>query len=305
MNKNDQLPNFLIVGMAKCGTSSLSKYLQQHPEVFISRQKEPRFITSQFMDFPLNGPKDDQVEAWYVKNYEQYAQLFKDATQKAIGEASADTLYFHQGSIPVIKQYFGDPKIIIILRNPVNRAFSAYQHLVRDQREPLSFEEALAREPERIKNNWELIYHYQAVSHYTEPVRAFKENFSQVKVIFNEDLQRTPNAVLQEVLQFLGVDDSFNFDDSLRHNVSGKPRNQLLHQILWSENAIRAAVRPLVKLVLPTKAMRQKLHSKIMANNLERQHIDENTRQKLKTLFTPDVRALEKLLDCDLSKKFF
>ncbi len=63
------LPNFLIAGMAKCGTSSLAQYLQQHPEVFISKQKEPRYFSSQCMPFPINGPKGDKLEDWYVKKF--------------------------------------------------------------------------------------------------------------------------------------------------------------------------------------------------------------------------------------------
>jgi hypothetical protein len=70
-----KLPNFLIVGQAKCGTSSLSEYLRQHSEVFISANKEPRFLSSQHMNGPLGGPKDDTVEEWYVKDFEGYAVL--------------------------------------------------------------------------------------------------------------------------------------------------------------------------------------------------------------------------------------
>ena len=147
-----KLPNFLLVGAAKCGTSSLHKYLDQHPEIFMSKHKEPRFISSQATPFPLNGPGDHKVEAWYVKNYDDYEKLFEGAGEyPAVGESSADTLYFYKGTIPVIKKYLGDPKIVIMLRNPVKRAFSAYQHLVRDLREDLSFEEGLEREPERIE----------------------------------------------------------------------------------------------------------------------------------------------------------
>lgn len=115
-----KLPNLLLVGAAKCGTSSLHKYLDQHTGIFMSKVKEPRFISSQVTPFPLNGPGDHKVEAWYVKNYEDYLKLFEEAGDKqAVGESSADTLYFYKGTIPVIKQYLGDPKIIIMLRNPV------------------------------------------------------------------------------------------------------------------------------------------------------------------------------------------
>src|SRR5688572_23745369 len=96
-----KLPNSLIVGAAKCGTSSLHKYLEQHPEIFMSEVKEPRFITSQVNPFPVNGPGDHKVEAWYVKKFADYQKLFEGAENyKAVGESSADTLYFYKDSIP-------------------------------------------------------------------------------------------------------------------------------------------------------------------------------------------------------------
>ena len=75
-------------------------------------------------------------------------------------QASADTLYYYKSTVPFIKDFLGEPKILIILRNPVKRAFSAYKHLVRDGREHLTFEEGLIEEPDRISKNYELIYFY-------------------------------------------------------------------------------------------------------------------------------------------------
>lgn len=297
-----KLPNFLIVGMAKCGTSSLSKYLQQHPDVFISTPKEPRFITSQFSPFPLNGPKDDKVEAWYVKDLNSYQNLFESANTKAIGEASADTLFFHQGSIPVIKKHFGNPKIIIILRNPVKRAFSAYQHLVRDERESLSFEEALNLEPDRIKNNFELIYFYKAASLYYTAVKAFMEAFPEVKVVLSNDLSEKPQQVLSEVFSFLEVDDDFTVDTSLKHNISGLPKSRILHNILHEENFIRKLIRPLARTFLPTQQAREQMVNNLKAKNFNRLKINPQTKEDLTDFFADDVQKTQELIGRDLSK---
>src|SRR5690606_4368815 len=162
----------------------------------------------------LGGPKDYRVEKWCVKNFDQYKALFENASGfKAVGESSADTLYFYKHTIPLVKQYLGDPKIILILRDPVKRAFSAYQHLVRDGRESLSVEEALLGEPERIKANYELIYHYWSVSHYYDPVKAFKDSFTDVKVILNEELAKNTHATLQEIFEFLDVSNDYVVKD--------------------------------------------------------------------------------------------
>lgn len=302
-NANTILPNFLIVGSAKCGTSSLHEYLAQHPEIFMSKKKEPRFISSQGMSFPLNGPLDAGVEKWYVKTFEEYAQLFEHAVGfKVVGESSADTLYYHSHTIETIKKYLGNPKILILLRNPVKRSYSAYQHLVRDMREELSFEDALELESQRIKDNWELIYHYRNVSKYYEPVRAFLMNFDSVKVILNEDLERNPNETLREIFKFLEVNPDFLVKDtSTRHNLSGKPRSQWLHQFLFEGHPIRDMIRPVVRMLIPSES-RKKMSLKVQQLNLKRTTINPETANKLLEEFHTDIDNLQKLTSLDLSR---
>lgn len=296
-----KLPNFLLVGAAKCGTSSLHKYLDQHPDVFMSKVKEPRFISSQVTPFPLKGPGDHKVEAWYVKKYEDYVKLFEEAgDRRAIGESSADTLYFHRGTIPVIKQYLGDPKIIIMLRNPVKRAFSAYQHLVRDLREDLSFEDGLREEPNRIKNNWELIYHYTAASRYYDSVKAFVDNFSAVKVILTEDQEKRPQQLIRDIFRFLEVDPDCDVNTEIRYNMSGKPKSQWLHQFLFQGNMARKIAQPIVRTLFSPET-RLRISQKIQEKNLTRLTINTETKIKLHQYFEDDIRKLEGLLDRDLS----
>lgn len=296
-----KLPNLLIVGAAKCGTSSLHNYLDQHPEIYMSKEKEPRFISSQVTPFPLNGPRDHEVESWYVKHYEDYLKLFEWAEDfPVVGESSADTLYFHKDTIPVIKKYLGDPKIIIILRNPVKRAFSAYQHLVRDLREELSFEEGLKEEPNRIKNNWELIYHYTAVSFYYDAVKAFLDNFSEVKIILTEDQEKKPQQVLRDIFSFLKVDPNCDVDTKIRYNISGKPKSQWLHHFLSEDNFARTLARPIVRTFFSSET-RVLISQRIQEKNLRRLTINRDTKKKLHELFEPDIKNLEKLLNRDLS----
>ena len=296
-----KLPNFLIVGAAKCGTSSLHKYLDQHPEIFMSKVKEPRFISSQVTPFPLNGPGDHKVEAWYVKNFEDYSNLFADSEgYPVVGESSADTLYFHKGTIPVIKKYLGDPKIVIMLRNPVKRAFSAYQHMVRDLREDLSFEDGLLEEPNRIKNNWELIYHYKAASLYYDSVKAFLENFSSVKIILTEEQEKRPQQVLRDIFRFLGVDPNCDVNTEIRYNMSGKPKSQWLHQFFFEGNIARKIAQPIAR-TLFSHETRMRIAQKIQEKNLTRLTINPETKNELHRYFEEDIQKLEKLLNRDLS----
>jgi hypothetical protein len=138
-----RLPNFLIVGASRCGTTSLYHYLKEHPNIFMSSIKEPSFILSQFSKVPKNGIGDDRQD--YIDNFDDYCRLFERAgDRKAIGEASSHNLYHYEKAIPTIRKFLGDPKIIIAIRNPVEKAYSAYTFLVSENREYLTFEEGLA-----------------------------------------------------------------------------------------------------------------------------------------------------------------
>ena len=292
-----KLPNFLIVGAAKCGTTSMSEYLKQHPQIFISEVKEPRFFSSQAHSFPLNGPGDAKRESRYIKKYADYQQLFQSANgQLAIGEASADTLYYYQKTIPAIKQYVDEqPKIIIMLRDPVKRAFSAYQHLIRDQRETASVEEGLRKEEERTQNNYELIWYYRGVSRYYEAVKAFIDNFAQVHIIINEDIRRDEKGVFQNVFTFLEVNTDFTVDTSIRYNASGVPHSNWLHNFLFEENWLKRSVRP-ITYRLTSQKFRQQTSNKMLTRNLQRMEISPEIADILKGEFLDEKAKLEELL---------
>lgn len=295
------LPNFLIVGAAKCGTSSLANYINQHPEVYISTPKEPRFISSQFTEFPLQGPLSDRLESWYIKTYEDYLKLFEEAnSEKAIGEASVDNLFFYNKSIPLIKKYLGEPKIIIMLRHPVRRAFSAYSHMIRDKREPLSFEHAIDVQEERLKNNWEFLYCYLEASKYYNQVKAYKNNFRKTLIILTEDLHKNPGRVFHEIFSFLEVDPRFQVDQTIKHNKSGVPKFRMIHNFFKNDNKLRLALQPLTRLFIPSK-LRQKLSYRIQSSNLTKLEIAPNTYEKLVEVFKEDVIKLQGIIDKDLS----
>lgn len=296
------LPNFLIAGMAKCGTTSLASYISQHPEVYMSTKKEPRFLTSITEHFPENGPKDHLVKEWYVTDFKDYQELFKGRTEKVMGEASADTMYFYQDTIPAIKKYLGAPKVILILRDPYKRAFSAYKHLVRDEREHLGFSEALEAENQRINENWELIYHYTAASFYYRAVKAFKENFERVLVILNEDLQKDPDSTLREVFEFLDVEPDFKIKQKKQLNRSGKPKSQFLHYGLNGKGLLSRLVKPLVLALFPDTDKREALRNNIRNWNLKDIEPPEKIiEEQLRMQFLEDILKTEELIGKDLT----
>jgi hypothetical protein len=236
-------PNFLLVGAAKCGTTTLYHYLQQHPDILMSSPKEPKFFSGRATN-PGKGPGDVFAAQNAVDTFDDYCELFrKGINKRAVGEASVDTFFHFDQTIPAIQHYLGDPRIIIILRNPVDRAYSAYNFLVRDGYETLSFEDALISEEQRRQDEYRHMWRYREGGLYAHRVRAFQESFSRVQVVLFDDLKADPCSLMQSVYGFLEVDALFSPDTSHRYNVSGIPRWRFLNTLFVRPKRMHKAVR--------------------------------------------------------------
>lgn len=214
-------PNFFIVGAAKSGTTSLWAYLKQHPEIAMptdESQKEPAF-------FSLYWPWRPHVE--------QYLKLFADAIgKKAIGEASTSYLVFPE-SAELIHQTYPHAKIIIILRNPAERAFSLYQWMLREGYENLfPFEKALAAEEDRMKDecfkfHQPIYYYYRLYYHsglYSEQILRYMQHFPKehLKILLFDDLKNHPRRTMHELYEFLRVETHFTPTMTI-HNQGRRP----------------------------------------------------------------------------------
>lgn len=197
-------PSFLIVGEMKCGTTSLYRYLERHPDVRSPFQKEPFYFAHAF----------HRGERWY-------RSLFPLARESGItGEASTYYL-FHPLAAERIAAFAPEIKLIVLLRDPVTRAHSHYQHSRDKGREPdLTFEEALAAEPDRIGADEARIvgepgfesfahmhYSYVARGRYAEGLERLYRHFprEQVLVLAAEDLFADPASVARRATDFLGL----------------------------------------------------------------------------------------------------
>jgi hypothetical protein len=291
------LPNFLIVGASKSGTSSLYHYLKQHPEIYLSeKQKEGRYF-SQMKDI-FNGPGDKNIENTVTQDLDSYTTLFEGyKNELAIGDISPEYLYFYENAIPLIKKNLGEKvKIIIILRNPVDRAFSGYTHFKRDQRENLNFEEALLKENERKEKKWIWAWQYKNSGFYFEQVKAFLGNFENVRVIIYEDFKTNEQKVLNEICKFLGVQAGFQFDTSYKYNVSGDPKNAVLYKLETSRELVN-----FIKKFIPRKLVSEMKKRWTGEKQMIKLEMDPKTRLELIDFFREDILKLQKLLNRDLS----
>jgi hypothetical protein len=295
------LPNFLLVGAAKSGTSSLANYLAQHPEIFFSEPKEPKYFSSRVVSFPHSGPRDHFVDAAMIKTTEAYQSLFAAAGKAtALGEGSVEYLYYAEKVAPLILDELGQVKIIIVLRNPVERAYSNYLNLLRDGRETLSFAEALDAEAERAAKNYEFFWRYSAVGFYAEQVRVFKERFHEVYVGLFDDFIADTAAFTKDIYAFLGVDASFTPDTRAKSNRSGAPKNSFLHGLLVRENILKKTVRPLYHAFVGKKR-RNALYMKALESSVRKAPMNPADRGRLIEVYRDDVYELSKIIDRDLS----
>ena len=296
----DNLPDFFIVGAAKSGTTSLYHYLEQHPSVFLPKNKEPKYFVSKIVEFPQEGKGDELACELMIKDITKYKQLFHQKGQGQIcGEASVDYLYYSEKVIPLIKNEVGDSKIIIILRDPVKRAFAAYNHLIRDVRETETFDTGLELESERIKNNYEFIWHYKRTSLYYKDVKNYLDSFKSVKIIIFEEFLKEPILVTKEVYKFLGIDENFTPQVDKTYNFTGTPKNITLQKLL--KGSSKQIVRRILKVIFNENTR------KLIRENMEKMNISRNkikilpeTEQSLSVYFKEDRLKIEKLLKIKL-----
>lgn len=290
-----KIPNFLIVGAAKSGTTSLHYYFNEHPEVFMPRCKETHFF-SELVELCNKNKKGGLYGRGRLKDLNKYSSQFEQAgKEKALGEACVSYLYFYEVTIPKIQSILSDPKIIIILRDPVERSFSNYMHHVRDGFEKLSFLDAVKNASERRKNNWWWGYQYIEASLYADSVRAYMDSFTEVKVVFFDKLKNEPTRLMQELYEFVGVKRSFTPDVEKKYNRAETPRypciararkNSTLAWRFLKFCDMHGIAKPITKI----------LTSKTNAHS----SLTQYERSVLAPYFKDDILALEKILRTDL-----
>lgn len=279
-------PDFFLVGAAKAGTTSLFRYLIQHPSIFIPAIKEPHY----FSEYP-------QPHAPVFNSLEEYLALYRGCDEDVLaGDASTSYLYSRQSARRIFDLQ-PQARIIMVLRNPIERAYSFYWHNRREFAESLTFEEALLAEPARIAEETPFRFHYVNSGRYFEQVRSYLETFGgeQVKVCLFEDLDADSGAVCREIFEFLGVSD-YPINTSKRFNPGGPTRSRLLAHVLAPQFPVRPAVRALFP------GFSRRLKYRLLKLNVKHPpSMAPRTHAHLVDVFSEDVQRLAELVDRDLS----
>jgi hypothetical protein len=307
-----RLPNFFIIGAPKAGTTSLYHYLDQHPEIFMSAIKEPHFFAAEvreehgdpefrrrmalesrgLRDF-LSGPMREKRFGGIVADWEDYLRLFANASnESALGEASG--CYLWSPTAPGrIAERIPNAKILVMLRDPADRAFSQYLHGLGNGAIRWSFREHIQRNLRHRSRQFCVHYPFLEFGLYAAQLSRYLERFGRnVWVGFHEDFKNHPIGVVQNICRFLGVAAEFSPDMAHQHLEAQVPRMAAIGWFkrsgLWAAAArvTPASLRPLIRRGLIRRPGATRM--------------DPADRHYLVDFYREDIRKVESLLGHNL-----
>lgn len=290
------LPNFLCIGAPKSGTTSLYDLLKQHKDVFLPSFKEPHF-------FDFDESWNRGVE-WYQSSY--YAK----ANNQCVGDFTPTYLSNNLAPRRIKKVLGNQVKFVVVLRNPIDRAYSHYLHTLRDQHENLSFSEALDEEAQRLhkfreeNNHIAMIrFAYLEQGMYAKQLKRYFKLFDrgQFYITTFDDFVSKQEQVIKEICTFLGLQEQEGMQYLLQSNKSSEARSVALKNVIKKPSLIKKVAKCLV----PSFSYRQKIRNLIQAINnksITKKPISEiNRKSYYQRYFKHEIKSLEDLLSINLT----
>lgn len=285
------LPDFFVLGVAKAGTTSFHHYLRQHPSLHLPYVKELHYF--------------DAPREVFEAELDGYLEHFAEAGTRVSGEA---TVSYFRNVDPVARRMsrlYGDapPRFLLLLRDPVSRAYSHYLHNVSEGREEASFAEALAAEradPAQKREQWKA---YFTDGLYAETLTEWFDRFPRERflVLLSAELEERPGATLRRTFRFLDVDPDRDIDSGRRLNRTGETKSRAVGRLLsWlpisDPSALRRCLPRPVRLRVD-----QFVRRRSTGGAEDRPSLDAGRERRLRRRYAPHVRRLSELLDRDLS----
>lgn len=211
---------------------------------------ELRYFSSKQVLSKLGGPGDGYDSDKVCQDLDTYTHHFQSVNpNQVIGECTSSYFFFPEAIDNILAELGHEVKLILVLRNPIDRAYSNYWHLVREGREELSFFEALQDETRREQQQWNDFWYYKAHSLYSEKLSSLKAKVKNVMVLLFEDLRDETEDTLRQVYRFLEVDETFESTNSdIHYNAGGAYRNAEL--VNWMNQPSK--LRRVAKSILPS-----------------------------------------------------
>jgi len=275
----ETLPQFILAGVEKSGSTSLYHYLKQHPDLYLPRVKEPNYF----------------IDKGSINTLTEYKDLFSDGKEYVRGQASVG--YFNDpSSADRIVEIIPDIRIFVVLRDPADRAYSHYNMLVdHGTVAPEPYEDVLIR----AQNTG--VYKYTGVptSKYSRSVKNYIKVFgSNFNVYFYNDFKSNPIETVQSIYSQLGVNHTYIPDTDRSYNQTKRPKSGLVHKLLKHSNPLR----DIVKMLIPGHVRKEATNFLTKANEASVPPLDSDTRKILIEMLYTDIEATERLLECSLSE---
>ena len=307
--QRNRLPDFLIVGAARSGTSALYSILKKDPRIFMPQEKEPMFFVcwEQPVYFRLTGKNKKARADFTIHDLKEYEKTFEKAREnQVLGEGSTWYLYAHETVIPNIKKLYGTKhdllKIIILLRDPVQRAWSHYWKKINQGNEYLPFPEAVNNNTIKRRLEEGLIpsYDYIGFGNYYIQVKAYLDHFSKVKIILFEEFKKNPEETTKEILQFLGLNKTGNIKKTKYTNPAGIPKNftsSIVEKLIFKPNKYRGYI----KHIFPFETRR---NIKYFLGNViyNKKELPSEYKKILESGYKENTSKLRRLLNKDLAQ---
>ncbi len=297
-------PDFLIVGAPKAGTTALHAALAQHPEVFVTRPKEPKFWLCDGAPPPAwRGPGDAHSQQEWIWRAEDYRRLFIDARPDQVRGESTPFYLWSRGAHRRIGESLPEVKVIAVVRDPVDRAYSNWMHLWCDGLEPESdFETAFGLEEQRVAAGYAPFWRYRGLGRYGEQLAHLRRHVDpgRILVLRYRDIVDDPPAAIDRASRFLGISTGTVATiprDNSRSFVRPGPRHAVLSRVVragaWAgqfapPQAWRRASAPLLGALQHDREQR-------------RPRLAPEQRERLVAAFADDVRLLSGLTGEDYS----
>lgn len=291
------VPNFLVIGAARSGTTGLVEGLRTHPQVFVTDPKEPHYFALHRLGARFTAPGDEHtINRVAVTDRRAYLSLYPpEHDYLALGDASVSTLYYHEEALPEVRRMNPAMKLVVMLREPVARAYSSHQYMRARGLEPVEdFLAAVELEEWRKERGWHHIWHYTSMSCYADSLEAVYATFprEQVGVWFYDDLEADYSGTVSSILRFLDVPPAVGEATGVpRVNISGQPRFMPVHTaISWATGHER--VRNFVK-VRTSYRFRERVRRAVLQSD----PMPAGARHALEPVFEGDLNRVRGLLD--------
>ena len=291
-DEGEGLPNCLIIGAAKAGTTALADYLSQHPDIFVPGEKETNFF--------YNEQEFNKGSQWYVDTF-----YSNGLTRKVRVDASPGYLYQGINVVNRIRSVYGSepPKFIVLLRDPVKRAWSHYQHMCRIGEEHETFKRALELEEKRLHENPDLWVGYFRDGLYASQLDSWLLHFPKDHFLFllSDELNKNHLGVLGQICRFLEVDESKFHPERITSNPASTIRSRKLFKLVMGDGLVRKIGSMLIQSDRTKKRVVRairRLNSKPVTDSETPEALGLSLRER----YLKDISRLEKLTGLDLAR---